>query len=629
MTNGHTTAAARRHHPPAERRRTSPMGSCRPSKHAAARCCRCQASRMPVGHVRRVVTVALPRITAEELRERQERLRGHAPVSVAWRECWCGPAGSSTQDQYADVYYLSNFYSHYPAVPDADGRWRAKGFSGLVVPADGPVTLVTDLASFRDDLTYVDRVLTDQDVVGAAIRTAPRGRRQVRRTDRHLGERGACRGGGTATMVETIGDRFVSADDLGPELRLSKCAAEQSLLRAAGQVGVLGVEAILDAAGPGATAAEVAAAGFAAVLNAGGMVYGISLSTGPYAHFYSQSQPAPFDSRYELQEGDMARVDFYGSVDGYLFDFGRSRVVGHEPDESPAAAAGCEPGQRPSRSRRRTTRRDIGRRRPRSRPRVRGLRVHPQRNRTRARVQLLGPQPGPQLGGALHRRRFDRGDRAGDVPGGREAGGPFRASAAPPTRTTCSSPRTVTRTSRPPAPITDHPDIALTSLIDLFDEVTVGPVRFRNRIAMAPMGQHVSGVDGRATPWHLVHYGSRAVGGCGLLVVEDTAVSAAGRVSEGGLGAARRRPGGTGSARSPSSVGSTGRGSGFSSRTPVRRRSGAPAGMGGSSCRPVPSHTRTAGAAPRELGREQDLEPRPRRRSSRPRSSGPSRPAST
>jgi Xaa-Pro aminopeptidase len=63
------------------------------------------------------------------------------------------------------------------------------------------------------------------------------------------------------------------------------------------------------------------------------MVYGISLSTGPYAHFYSQSQPAPFDSRYELRKGDMARVDFYGSVDGYLFDFGRARVVGRAPDE--------------------------------------------------------------------------------------------------------------------------------------------------------------------------------------------------------------------------------------------------------------------------------------------------------
>jgi NADPH2 dehydrogenase len=50
------------------------------------------------------------------------------------------------------------------------------------------------------------------------------------------------------------------------------------------------------------------------------------------------------------------------------------------------------------------------------------------------------------------------------------------------------------------------------------------------------MGPHLSGVDGRVTPWHLVHYGSRAAGGCGLIVVEDTAVSADGRVSERGLG---------------------------------------------------------------------------------------------
>ena len=286
---------------------------------------------MPVGDVRRVVTAALPRITAEEFRERQERLRARARErGLAGVLVWS--RGSSTQDQYADVYYLSNFYSHYPAVPDADGRWRAKGFSGLVVPTDGPVTLVTDLASFRDDLTYVDRVITDQDVVGAAIRTLLQ---YVAKSDGPIGILGsaALSWRWHRDMVETIGDRFVSADDLGPELRLIKSAAEQSLLRAAGQVGVLGVEAIMDASVPGATEAEVAAAGFAAVLNAGGMVYGISLSTGPYAHFYSQSQPAPFDSRHELKEGDMARVDFYGSVDGYLFDFGRSRVVGREPDE--------------------------------------------------------------------------------------------------------------------------------------------------------------------------------------------------------------------------------------------------------------------------------------------------------
>lgn len=186
---------------------------------------------MPVGDVRRVVTAALPRITAEEFRERQERLRARARErGLAGVLVWS--RGSSTQDQYADVYYLSNFYSHYPAVPDADGRWRAKGFSGLVVPTDGPVTLVTDLASFRDDLTYVDRVITDQDVVGAAIRTLLQ---YVAKSDGPIGILGsaALSWRWHRDMVETIGDRFVSADDLGPELRLIKSAAEQSLLRAA------------------------------------------------------------------------------------------------------------------------------------------------------------------------------------------------------------------------------------------------------------------------------------------------------------------------------------------------------------------------------------------------------------
>jgi 2,4-dienoyl-CoA reductase-like NADH-dependent reductase (Old Yellow Enzyme family) len=50
------------------------------------------------------------------------------------------------------------------------------------------------------------------------------------------------------------------------------------------------------------------------------------------------------------------------------------------------------------------------------------------------------------------------------------------------------------------------------------------------------MSQNSAGPDGRATDWHLVHYGSRAVGGCGLILVEDTGVTADGRVSSKGLG---------------------------------------------------------------------------------------------
>jgi NADPH2 dehydrogenase len=64
----------------------------------------------------------------------------------------------------------------------------------------------------------------------------------------------------------------------------------------------------------------------------------------------------------------------------------------------------------------------------------------------------------------------------------------------------------------------------------------LGEVEFRNRIMMAPMSQRVAGEDAHAGDWHLVHYGSRAVGGCGLVMVEDTAVESRGRTSHSALG---------------------------------------------------------------------------------------------
>ena len=67
--------------------------------------------------------------------------------------------------------------------------------------------------------------------------------------------------------------------------------------------------------------------------------------------------------------------------------------------------------------------------------------------------------------------------------------------------------------------------------MSLFDPVRFGELEIRNRIMMSPMSQRAAGEDGCATDWHLVHYGSRAVGGCGLLMIEDTAVQARGRTS--------------------------------------------------------------------------------------------------
>jgi 2,4-dienoyl-CoA reductase-like NADH-dependent reductase (Old Yellow Enzyme family) len=69
----------------------------------------------------------------------------------------------------------------------------------------------------------------------------------------------------------------------------------------------------------------------------------------------------------------------------------------------------------------------------------------------------------------------------------------------------------------------------------LFSPLKIKSVEFKNRIAVSPMCEY-SSVDGFANDWHLVHLGSRAVGGSALVMTEATAVSAEGRISYGDLG---------------------------------------------------------------------------------------------
>lgn len=66
--------------------------------------------------------------------------------------------------------------------------------------------------------------------------------------------------------------------------------------------------------------------------------------------------------------------------------------------------------------------------------------------------------------------------------------------------------------------------------IHLFQPLTIKDVTFKNRIGVSPMCQY-SAVDGEVNSWHLVHLGSRAIGGAGLVIVEATAVAPEGRIS--------------------------------------------------------------------------------------------------
>ena len=71
----------------------------------------------------------------------------------------------------------------------------------------------------------------------------------------------------------------------------------------------------------------------------------------------------------------------------------------------------------------------------------------------------------------------------------------------------------------------------------LFSPITIRGEEIPNRVWVAPMCQYSSdSQDGHCSAWHTVHYGTRAVGGAGLVMVEATSVSPEGRITLSDLG---------------------------------------------------------------------------------------------
>lgn len=70
----------------------------------------------------------------------------------------------------------------------------------------------------------------------------------------------------------------------------------------------------------------------------------------------------------------------------------------------------------------------------------------------------------------------------------------------------------------------------------LFQPLALGPLMLPNRIVIAPMCQYSADGEGSATDWHLMHLGTLALSGAGLLTLEATAVSAEGRITAQDLG---------------------------------------------------------------------------------------------
>lgn len=72
--------------------------------------------------------------------------------------------------------------------------------------------------------------------------------------------------------------------------------------------------------------------------------------------------------------------------------------------------------------------------------------------------------------------------------------------------------------------------------MEILKPVTLGNLRLENRVVLAPMCMYSAGHDGKATYFHVCHYGTRALGGVGLIIQEATAVESRGRITDKDLG---------------------------------------------------------------------------------------------
>jgi len=68
------------------------------------------------------------------------------------------------------------------------------------------------------------------------------------------------------------------------------------------------------------------------------------------------------------------------------------------------------------------------------------------------------------------------------------------------------------------------------------DPLKLRGIEMANRLWMSPMCQYSAGADGLPNNWHMVHYGARAMGGAGMIMVESTAVGPRHRTTANDLG---------------------------------------------------------------------------------------------
>lgn len=246
--------------------------------------------------------------------------------------------GASSVDSYADVYYLAGHYGNIGFTPDFQDYWVGRSHSAVVLAPGREPLLIVDGTDYRRDLVGVADVRFELDFPAAAARA-------LRDFGLERGRVGVC---GLNVMSARVygllrerlpGCELVDADDLVEALRVVKSPFELQRVRAAAQVGDAVVTAIMECAlTPGVTEAQAVAEGYKLGIGAGVAFFDTSIASGPYSNYFTYGHLPSWTQRV-LRAGEIFHADSYGALDGYLFDFGRTCIVGAGATAEQAALA--------------------------------------------------------------------------------------------------------------------------------------------------------------------------------------------------------------------------------------------------------------------------------------------------
>ncbi len=268
-------------------------------------------------------------ISVQEYRERARRAAYEASARglealVVWSK------GAGTVDRYADVLYLTNHCSQFPHIPDLPPYWSGRGHAACVVTKEGETILISDIADWRRDLVIADRVVVDLDVTRAIGRLLTELGLDHSRVGLVAAE-SMVLSSWRLLHSHTPGVEWLPADDILERMRAIKSPAEIAIIREAVKAGDAIMSAMLAACVPGATEADVAAAGYQAGIVRGAVLYDLPGASGPNSNSFSHGS-LPSWSMRRLETGDIYHSDMYGAYHGYYYDYTRSRVVGREPN---------------------------------------------------------------------------------------------------------------------------------------------------------------------------------------------------------------------------------------------------------------------------------------------------------